>query len=382
MKRRVVSLQTWSVVHRWTSLVCTLFLFLLCLTGLPLIFHHEIDHALGVEVEPPAVANPDARADLDRVMATAHARHPDLVALFASQEADDDRVWFITMGRTPTSDELVQVAVDARDASLLAEPVIGGRGVMAVILSLHVDLFAGLAGKLFLGAMGVLLLASLVSGVVLYAPFVRKLRFGDVRRDRAPRVKWLDLHNLIGIATLVWCFAVGATGVINTWAELLVKLWQSTELGEMVAAYRDQPPPERLSSLQAAVADAKARQPGMKVAFVAFPGTSFSSPHHYAVFLRGDAPLTGRLFRPVLVDAATSRVTDSRELPWYLNALLLSQPLHFGDYGGLPLKILWAALDVATLVVLGSGLYLWSVRVRRARRGRRGAASFDRVVRS
>jgi uncharacterized iron-regulated membrane protein len=46
-------------------------------------------------------------------------------------------------------------------------------------------------------------------------------------------------------------------------------------------------------------------------------------------------------------------------LPWYLTALLVSQPLHFGDYGGLPMQILWALLDIATMVVLGSGLYLW-----------------------
>jgi uncharacterized iron-regulated membrane protein len=42
-----------------------------------------------------------------------------------------------------------------------------------------------------------------------------------------------------------------------------------------------------------------------------------------------------------------------------VKTLLLSQPLHFGDYGGLPLKILWALLDILTIVILGSGVYLW-----------------------
>jgi len=37
----------------------------------------------------------------------------------------------------------------------------------------------------------------------------------------------------------------------------------------------------------------------------------------------------------------------------------VSQPLHFGDYGGMPMQILWALLDIATIIVLGSGLYLW-----------------------
>jgi uncharacterized iron-regulated membrane protein len=37
----------------------------------------------------------------------------------------------------------------------------------------------------------------------------------------------------------------------------------------------------------------------------------------------------------------------------------VSRPLHFGDYGGLPLKIIWALFDLVTIVILGSGLYLW-----------------------
>ena len=75
--------------------------------------------------------------------------------------------------------------------------------------------------------------------------------------------------------------------------------------------------------------------------------------------------MTERLFKPVLVDARTGEVSASRSPPWYVDALLLSQPLHFGDYGGVPLQWLWAVLDSATLVVLGSGLYLWIGKRRR-----------------
>ncbi|WP_408121526.1 PepSY domain-containing protein [Caballeronia grimmiae] len=53
--------------------------------------------------------------------------------------------------------------------------------------------------------------------------------------------------------------------------------------------------------------------------------------------------------------------------------LLGSQPLHFGDFGGMPLKIFWAAFDVLTVVVLGSGLYLWLTR-HNPRKGRASAA--------
>ena len=61
----------------------------------------------------------------------------------------------------------------------------------------------------------------------------------------------------------------------------------------------------------------------------------------------------------MLIDAETGQLVSARDLPWYLRALEVSRPLHFGDYGGLPLKIIWTLLDLITIGVLGSGLYLW-----------------------
>jgi len=354
-------LKTWAWLHKWSSLVCTLFMLLLCLTGLPLIFHHEIGHLLGTEVEPPEITHTGPRASLDQVMQAARSRHPERVVQFVSQEPEDDRLWFVTLTPTPApTEDFKSVAVDARTGQVLAEPKFG-EGFMYVMFKLHVDLFAGLAGKLFLGLMGLLLVVAIVSGVVLYAPFMRKLDFGDVRRDRSPRVKWLDLHNLLGIVTLVWALVVGTTGVINTWADLLIKYWQFDQLNSLLAHYKDQPtvPEAERGSVQRAMEAALAQAPGTKLSFVAFPGTAFSSPHHTTFFLRGNTPLTSRLLQPVLVDARSSQFTAAPALPWYLTALLVSQPLHFGDYGGMPMKVLWALLDIATLVVLGSGLYLW-----------------------
>jgi uncharacterized iron-regulated membrane protein len=192
------SVKTWSWLHKWSSLVCTAFMLLLCLTGLPLIFHHEIGHLTGVEVEAPKMPKGTPHLSLDRVLEVARARHPDCVVQFSSPDDESPDIWFVTLTPTPApTDDFRSVAVDARTGQVLAQPRFD-QGFMWVMLKLHVDLFAGLAGKLFLGLMGLLLLVAIVSGVVLYAPFMRKLAFGEVRRDRSSRVKWLDLHNLLG----------------------------------------------------------------------------------------------------------------------------------------------------------------------------------------
>lgn len=356
---RAVKIWTW--LHKWSSLVSTSFLLLLCLTGLPLIFHHEIGHLLGTEIEAPEIRHTGPRATLDEVLRSARALYPDRMVQYASQSDGNDRLWSVTLTPTPEpTEDFKSIAVDARTGQVVGEYKVD-EGFMRLMFRLHVDLFAGLPGKLFLGTMGFLLLVAIVSGVVLYAPFMRKLSFGDVRRDRSPRVKWLDLHNLLGIVTLVWAFVIGTTGMINTWADPLVQYWQVDELAALLAPYKDEPivaEAER-GSVQSALDEAYAHSPGMTVAFIAFPGTAYSSPHHTTFFLRGNTPFTSRLLQPVMVDAKTSRMTAAPVLPWYLKTFLLSQPLHFGDYGGMPMKVLWALLDIATIVVLGSGLYLW-----------------------
>lgn len=118
-------------------------------------------------------------------------------------------------------------------------------------------------------------------------------------------------------------------------------------------------PPARYGSLDRAMAEARKALPNVRPQFIAFPGGVYSSKHHYAVFFQGDTPLTERLLTPALIDAETGQFTTARPMPWYNQALSLSQPLHFGDYGGLPLKILWALLDLFTIMVLVSGLHLW-----------------------
>ncbi|MFQ6687046.1 PepSY domain-containing protein, partial [Bordetella pertussis] len=107
---------------------------------------------------------------------------------------------------------------------------------------------------------------------------------------------------------------------------------------------------------------ALAAVPDRALTGISYPGNAFGSPQHYIVWLKGNTPLTSKLNTPVLVDGKTGELAAVARMPWYLTVLELSRPLHFGDYGGMPLKIIWALLDLITIVVLGSGLYLWLAR--------------------
>jgi len=353
-----VRLRNWYLVHKWTSLVCTVFLLVLCLTGLPLVFREELAVWLGEAVEPPEHVTAIEPVNLQKPLDDAQARRPQDQVQFLTLDGEHP-AWFVSLAETLTSVEETAIYMyDSRTGAFLHAPPTN-KGFTNFFFKLHVELFVGLPGSLFLGAMGLLFVASVVSGVVVYGPFIRKLPFGAVRRERGARLVWLDLHNLLGIVTVLWALVVGVTGVIKTLERPLVSYWQQTEVADMLAPWAGKPTPHALQPMDAVIKTAEAAAPDMVVRFVAFPGTLFAGPHHFMVFMRGQTPLTSRLLTPLLIDAETAQLTDARSLPWYLTALVLSQPLHFGDYGGMPLKVIWGLLDVITIIVLLTGLYLW-----------------------
>ena len=359
MKRSTI--KTWFLIHKWSSIVSTLFLLMLCATGLPLIFHDEIDTLTGDGlhdiVGPPSAAS---GLPLDRIVAQALRQSGGGVPLFIGF-SQDNPVITVTTGPEPAAPGEAMRLFSYNRSTGQSVGEIREEGVMHFLLELHTDMFLGLPGMLFLGVMGALFVLAIVSGVVLYAPFMRRLRFGTLRTSRSRRVARLDRHNLLGVITLGWALVVGATGIINAFADPLTDNWREGELAQLVAQHKgDQRlDPAAYGSLDRAMAAAQAAQPGLSPQFIGFPGGAWSSGRHYAIFFQGNTPLTSHVLTPALVDAQTGELTDIRSMPAINQALMLSKPLHFGDYGGLPLKLLWAAMTLATIWVLITGLQLW-----------------------
>jgi len=338
---------------------------MLCITGLPLIFYEEIDHLLGNEVEATAIPAGTPLYSKDYVLKNAMKEIPgkEVKYIFWDQKEHPGQM-FVTLA--DSSEAPIEadhyLTMDERTAKVLDAPP-NEMDFMLIMYYLHVEMLAGIPGKLFLGLMGILFLVAIVSGVMLYGPIMKRFDFGMIRTEKSSRLKWLDLHNVLGIVTLAWAFVVGITGVINTLADPALDAWRAGQLTEMVSEYKNKPKMKgEFSSLDAALEKAKEAAPGMEVSFVAYPGTLYSSKHHYAVYMKGTTPLTSRIIKPALIDAETGQFTDMRDLPWYLNTIFISQPFHFGDYGGLPMKIIWAIFNIATIIVLISGLYLWFAR--------------------
>ncbi|MEM1417373.1 MAG: PepSY-associated TM helix domain-containing protein [Myxococcota bacterium] len=361
-------------LHRRCGLFVCLNLAVLSLTGVILVFHEEIDTFLGAM---PEARGEGALVSLAETVEVARASRPEAHPVFVFQEPDaHPHVVFVGLTEgAPRIEEAEPVAVDRRGGELLGDIDLRG-SFTGLVLQLHAELFLGPFGKLLTGAIGLAFLVSLLSGVAVYGPMMRRFRFGMLRVRRARRTLVADLHKLVGVATLGWTLVVAVTGILLSLGSILLQVYATTELAALGAHHADAPLVTDLRSLDAAVASAEATEPGRHWAIVALPGSDLASPRDYSVLLQGKEGLEQKVMTMALVDALAPERAEAHAFPWYLQALMVSEPLHFGDYGGWPLKLVWALLGLATLLVSLSGVWVFG-RSRRDARARRRTEALD-----
>ena len=110
------TIRTWFLIHKWTSIVCTLFLLMLCVTGLPLIFHHEIDE---LTEEAPAYGMPGVGSSgeapglqpLDAMLAKALAARPGEVPVFMAFDNDQPSMTVTTAPRPDSPAEHMTIQI-------------------------------------------------------------------------------------------------------------------------------------------------------------------------------------------------------------------------------------------------------------------------------
>ena len=96
------TIRRWYLVHKWTSLICTAFLLVICLTGLPLIFQDEIGDYFDDALPYAAVPAGTPAVSIDSVVAASRAMFPKEAVLFVF--VDDDDVRFMDGLETPVPD--------------------------------------------------------------------------------------------------------------------------------------------------------------------------------------------------------------------------------------------------------------------------------------
>ncbi|HEX5661388.1 MAG TPA: PepSY-associated TM helix domain-containing protein [Polyangiales bacterium] len=351
--------------HRWCGLIVSLNVALFAVTGVLLIFHEEIDDMLGVL---PAASGGENKVTLAQAIEIARAGTPGSTALWASRDPEHPHLGYVGIapaGSTLFADSKA-TAIDLTKAEVVKdlnfEETFSG-----IVLALHAQLMMGPPGALLVGVIGLAFLFSLISGVILYGPMMVRFRFGLLRKDRALRTLMGDLHKLLGITTFGWNLVVVSTGVLLSVGSMMLQYYAATELQALASRHGTGELVTDFSTVDAAVERAEATS-DQALQFVALPGSEYASASHYAIIMHGKQGLSKRMLTLALVDARSPTQVEHHAFPLYLQALMISEPLHFGDYGGYPLKIVWSLFALLSLGMALSGVWI-TVSQRKQRAG-------------
>jgi hypothetical protein len=226
-------------------------------------------------------------------------------------------------------------------------------------------------GGFIVGLTGVALLSSLVSGVLSH-PRVFKDAFA-FRWGGSKRLQEADLHNRISVWGLPFHVIVSLTGAFLGLTVIIVGvLALATFKGDTSKAYalftgprvKDDPrPAAKVIDIAATLNALQARYPDACAAYlyVEHPG---ETGQHASVNLITE----GRLSRgeTVVVDGAGKILGEVGYESGSVGMRVLSTmtPLHFGWFGGWPIKVAYLLLGLGLTAVTSSGVAIWLARRR------------------
>ena len=285
------TIKTWYVVHKWTSLICTAFLLIICLTGLPLVFHHEIEHWLDDGKPLSDVPAGTPRANFDKLVAQARSMYPAEVVDYLSFDPDEPQA-FVGMAKAGRRPDFRPRRAHGRAhrrraagrSALLAGPLfLHGHHAVAACGPVRQP-----AGRAVPGLHGPAVLRGhrVGRGAVRSVHEETRIRHGarlalDPAQMAGPAQPAGHRHAGLGLRG-------GTDGRGQRAVHAAVPPVAVHRAGRHPGALQGPGHSAELASVQAAADTARQAMPGTEISFIAFPGNAYGSPHHYLVWMRGD----------------------------------------------------------------------------------------------
>lgn len=272
---------------------------------------------------------------------------------------------FVDVHHQPGEPDYVSFYIDPVTGQRLAN--VESFSLAQFIYDLHVDLNIP-AGKYVIGFVTLFFFFALVSGIIIHA---RKLitNFFKYRSDSAPRSKLLDMHNVIGVMSLPITVMYAISGLIfNLVIIYQISIALALYGGDQQALLDDagfkavnvewqdkawhQPPIDELTlqvmdKYNVVPRVARVYNYGDESAAIQFVGGEMQS-----LTVKYDAAFS-------LSDKRVLFTNDQESPNTLVTGLYVVSKLHFGNFAGIDLRILYFFLGMGVCALIISGNLLW-----------------------
>ncbi|WP_223523955.1 PepSY-associated TM helix domain-containing protein [Pseudomonas sp. BF-RE-24] len=357
----------WFLVHSWLALPIWFFVLIVCVTGTLAVVSQEIVWLVNPEMRASKPSDDAQLLSYDQVIAA--IKHAQPQTQVQDIVRPDESHFALEVSVTYPDGRPDKVYVNPYSGVIQGSaPTFNFRGFTRALHGWWLVPFTnGYSwGWYLVSLLGLPLLASLVTGLVVYKRFWKGFFRPTLRIRHGARIFWGDFHRLSGIWS-IWFIAV--ISITGTWF-LIEALLSDNQISissapvipvvarESVPLSADGLAPPQLN-LDRAIEIAQQRIPGLEASFVSLPGNAYS---HLEIGGRGWYPLMFQTatINPYNGDVAASRLLSDRTTLEFVTESM--RPLHTGDFGGIWIKLIWFFFGLVLSMMVLSGLLIWTKR--------------------
>ncbi len=350
--------------HAAIGLLAGALLYIVCLSGTLLVFYEEWQRF--EQAPPPQMTqiDPDAvQRGMEALLAT-EAGKPSTTHFYVDMPLAE-------LPTTRVITDTQSVHLDAAGRLAAPERIEWANFLYALHYTLNIPVAEGLVGMTLVGVLGMLLVALALTGVLAHPKIFR-----DAFRLRARHgsgVALSDWHNRLSVWTLPFSLAIALTGSVIGLATVTGTVVAQRYYGGDIEPFyatlfggegEPDPAPASLPNIAEALRWMDANHPEARITYVTVhePGTAGQQVQIVAEHPRRLIFGEYYLFDDAGRFEGTAGLADG---PLGRQAAASNYDLHFGNYGGLTVKIVYALLGLALTAVCATGTFIWLGKRRR-----------------
>ncbi len=375
MKIRSDIIKVYKDVHIWIGIVSGLMLFIAFYAGAITMFEKPLERW----ATPPSTLSPPPPMErADALLEAVLAAHPQAAKRYfvsvtptAEQPA---RVYWQERGTGPREFKEYGASF-ATDGSLQVEPT-GKTPVAQLVDTLHqlVGLpFPDTVSRVVMGMVALAYAVALVSGLIVLLPTIAKDVFA-LRIGKNIKRLWLDVHNALGLFSLPFHIVIALTSVVFAFHDQFYDSQGAVVYPDGIpwGEHEDAPTGERVLPTSELLRRVEVQLPGFTVHGFGFQRGPRGHVEASVSGLDVRHGARARTYMQTHLDPYTGQV-DTHDLPGRMSgwdeAVNAFFALHFGSYGGNPVRWLYVLMGLAGAVLFYSGNLLWVESRRRKCKG-------------
>jgi uncharacterized iron-regulated membrane protein len=331
--------------HHWTGLLAGLFLLLMSITGSILVFTDEME---GASDQPfKEFSNPSGNYYYDSSFALIRQKYPDYEVRLYGQPRKNEALVYELRGRISSK----KVFVNPTKPQII-NAIDGESQLHRRLLLFHYTFFAGKTGKIFVVVFGVLFLLSVITGFIIYRKAIWKtIRFKSAFRYNTKSAFYSSLHRHIGVWTLLFNLLIIASG-----------LALSIPIAQNAIKTSDSKPSINTNvifSLDSVVKRVTRSNPDFEIHLLRIP--AYSNMVKISGRYKNDPAVYGDYASYFLINGISKRTQKKqvmRQLPLPEKLMLMAAPFHFGNYGGILLKIFYCLFGIMPAILSITGFLI------------------------